>query len=130
MVTSTAGSSSAAGAGRGEPPLLRWLRHHSGMSQTPAAPSAPDVEFDEETLTRLLPPFSVILHNDDHNAMNFVVLALCRSVPSLTVERAAEIMLEAHNHGRATVVTCPKETAELYRDRLQGFGLTATIEPA
>jgi ATP-dependent Clp protease adapter protein ClpS len=51
-------------------------------------------------------------------------------VPSLTVERAAEIMLEAHNHGQAKVITCPKEQAELYRERLEGCGLTATIEPA
>jgi len=53
-----------------------------------------------------------------------------RSVVSLSVERAAEIMLEAHNHGSATVITCPKEAAEHYRDRLESYSLTATIEPA
>ena len=34
------------------------------------------------------------------------------------------------SHGKATVTTCPLELAELYRDRLQSCGLTATIEPA
>jgi ATP-dependent Clp protease adaptor protein ClpS len=37
-------------------------------------------------------------------------------------------MLEAHNSGKAVVTTCPLELAELYRDRLGSFGLTATIE--
>lgn len=92
--------------------------------------TAPAPTRDEETLTRLLPPYRVQLHNDDHNAMDHVVQALLRSVPSLTVERAAEIMLAAHNHGEATVITCPKEAAEHYRERLESFALTATIEPA
>jgi ATP-dependent Clp protease adaptor protein ClpS len=39
-------------------------------------------------------------------------------------------MLQAHNHGQATVISCPLELAELYRERLESFGLTATIERA
>jgi ATP-dependent Clp protease adapter protein ClpS len=39
-------------------------------------------------------------------------------------------MLEAHNSGRAVVIVCPLEPAELYRDRLESCSLTATIEPA
>lgn len=90
----------------------------------PETTTAPDLE----RLTQLLPPYAVILHNDDHNAMDFVVAALLKSVPDLSPEQAIEIMLEAHNHGKATVVICPLELAELYRDRIQSFGLTATIE--
>jgi ATP-dependent Clp protease adaptor protein ClpS len=78
----------------------------------------------------ILPPWSVILHNDDHNDMVHVVRALMQSVPNLGTTRATKIMLEAHNHGKAVVITCPLELAELYRDRLQTFGLTATIERA
>lgn len=94
------------------------------------APTKPNVELDEETLKRVLPPYRVVLHNDDVNDMNYVVKALLTSVPALTRERAAEIMLETHNHGQATVIVCPKETAEMYRERLESCGLTATIEPA
>jgi len=90
----------------------------------------PDVKVDEETLKRLVPPYNVVLHNDDHNSMDHVVRSLVRCVSALTVERAAEIMFEAHRHGQATVITCPKETAELYRERLENCGLTATIERA
>jgi ATP-dependent Clp protease adaptor protein ClpS len=80
------------------------------------------------SLAETLPPYRVILHNDDVNDMSHVVHALLTSVPELTPERAAEVMLEAHNHGQAEVIRCPLERAELYRDRLESFSLTATIE--
>ena len=53
-----------------------------------------------------------------------------RCVPSLTIEAAAAIMVEAHTEGQATVIECPKEAAEHYREGLESCGLTATIEPA
>jgi ATP-dependent Clp protease adaptor protein ClpS len=79
---------------------------------------------------RILPPWSVVLHNDDHNDMFHVVRSLIKSVPNLGATRATQIMLEAHNHGKAIVTTCPLELAELYRDRLESYGLTASIEKA
>ena len=90
----------------------------------------PDVGTGSETRPRSLEPWSVILHNDDQNDMIYVVQCLVKSVPNLGATRATRIMLEAHNHGRAVVTTCPLELAELYRDRLEGCGLTSTIEPA
>ncbi len=81
-----------------------------------------------EQRQQVLPPWRVILHNDDVNEMMYVVQSLMKTVPALSTQRATEIMLEAHEHGKATVTTCPLELAELYRDRLEGFGLTATIE--
>jgi ATP-dependent Clp protease adaptor protein ClpS len=77
---------------------------------------------------RLLPPYKVILHNDDHTPMDRVVLALRKSIPGMSLGRATAIMWEAHTTGKAVVVTCPLELAELYQQRLQSFGLTATIE--
>src|SRR5215831_20688765 len=96
------------------------------------APAAPDIgtEQHEERRESLLRPWSVILHNDDHNEMFYVVRSLVKCVPNLGATRATQIMLEAHNNGKARVTTCPLELAELYRDRLQSFGLTATIEKA
>ena len=87
-------------------------------------------EIRQEPKQHILPPWSVILHNDDHNDMLHVVQALVKSVPKLSTVRATQIMLDAHNHGKALVTTCPLELAELYRDRLGTFGLTATIEAA
>lgn len=81
----------------------------------------------ERPIAETLPPYTVVLHNDDVNSMDYVVRALLVSVPELTVERAVEVMLAAHEHGRADVITCPLERAELYRDRLESHRLTATI---
>ena len=39
-------------------------------------------------------------------------------------------MYEAHLNGRAAAKRCHKELAELYRERLQGEGLAASLEPA
>ena len=85
---------------------------------------------EQRTKPRALEPYKVVLHNDDHNSMDHVVRSLVRSVPGLGVRKAVQIMLEAHNSGRAIVIVCPLEPAELYRDRLESCGLTATIEPA
>ncbi len=93
-------------------------------------PATPDVAPEQRDRTQILPPWSVLLWNDDHNEMLYVVRSLLKAVPSLSRTKAVTIMLEAHNTGKAVVITCPLEHAELYRDRLLGFGLTATIEPA
>lgn len=101
------------------------------MTTRPSTP-APTARPTERTrsLEETLPPYVVVLHNDDVNEMDHVVRALMVSVPELTTERAAEIMLAAHLHGLADVIACPLERAELYRDRLKTHGLTATIRRA
>ena len=81
-----------------------------------------------QTLT--LPPYRLLLHNDDVNSMDHVVQALLVCVPELEPEQAVAVMLEAHESGVAEVLICPLERAELYRDRLQTQGLTATVERA
>jgi ATP-dependent Clp protease adaptor protein ClpS len=95
-----------------------------------ALPPATEPVQRERTLDELLPPWRVVLHNDDVNDMLHVVRALLASIPELDAERATEVMLTAHERGSADVITCPRERAELYRDRLESFGLTATIERA
>ncbi len=90
--------------------------------QAPAVGSDPDVE------TIVLPPYRLMLHNDDVNSMDHVVEALLRCVPELPPEEAVRIMLAAHSDGVALVLVCPLERAELYRDRLEQQGLTSTIE--
>jgi ATP-dependent Clp protease adaptor protein ClpS len=79
--------------------------------------------------TKLLPPYKVIVHDDDYNEMNDVIFALVKAVTILTMQEAERIMLTAHLTGRAIVVVCPKEVAEYYQERLLSYHLTATIEP-
>lgn len=76
-----------------------------------------------------LPPFNLILHNDDKNDMLHVVESLTSVTPVASAD-ARKIMLTAHFVGRAVVLTTHKERAELYRDRLRSKALVSTIEPA
>jgi ATP-dependent Clp protease adaptor protein ClpS len=86
-------------------------------------------DLDEALLRKLCPPYKVILHNDDHNDMFYVMKALIKSVPSLSEAEAEEIMLTAHNEGTAVIVVVPQETAEFYQERILSFGIGCTIEP-
>ncbi|MCE9614695.1 MAG: ATP-dependent Clp protease adaptor ClpS [Lentisphaerae bacterium] len=71
--------------------------------------------------------YQVVLHNDDHNSMEFVVLCLMR-VFGHTADLAAKIMLEAHDRGRAIAEVEAEAEAKVHRDQLQSFGLSATVE--
>jgi ATP-dependent Clp protease adaptor protein ClpS len=75
-------------------------------------------------------PWNVILHNDWENSMPRVVIVLKKVIPGMTLRKATRIMYEAHTTGKAVVKSCHKELAELYQERLQGEGLTVSIEPA
>ena len=75
-------------------------------------------------------PWNVILHNDWENSMPRVVVILKKVIPGMTLKKATRIMWEAHTTGQAVVKSCHKELAELYKERLQGEGLTVTIEPS
>lgn len=78
---------------------------------------------------RLLPPFKVVLFDDDYNEMDYVVFALLQAISNITQGDAERMMLTAHLTGSAVVAVCPRETAELYQERLREYGLKATVEP-
>lgn len=94
---------------------------------------SPQLQVETEELLRLrakfLPPYKVILFDDDYNEMTYVVVALLHAVNGLSEPEAEHIMLTAHLTGSAIVIVCPKEIAEYYQERLLSYGLTATIEP-
>ena len=75
-----------------------------------------------------LPPWRVLLHNDDKNEMIFVIHAIVELTP-LNRQEALNKMLEAHDRGVALLVVTHKERAELYQDQFQSKGLVVTIEP-
>ena len=75
-------------------------------------------------------PWNVLLHNDWNNSMPRVVIVLKKVIPGMTLKKATRIMWETHTTGTGLVKSCHKELAELYEQRLQGEGLTASIEPA
>lgn len=76
-----------------------------------------------------LPPYKVLLHNDDVNPMDHVVRAILELTPLRRLE-AIRVMFEAHRRGLALVLTTHKERAELYREQFASKRLVVTIEPA
>jgi ATP-dependent Clp protease adaptor protein ClpS len=95
----------------------------------------------EETRTRRVPPYNVILENDDHHSIEFVV-DVVQKVLGCTLERSVQLTLQAHTSGRAVIWTGTKEVAELKVEQIQTFHevresdgaqlgpLSCVIEPA
>ncbi|HZU77605.1 MAG TPA: ATP-dependent Clp protease adaptor ClpS [Dehalococcoidia bacterium] len=91
--------------------------------------TTPEVQERTDVRATILPPWRVMLHNDDVNTFEHVIASLLKTVPSLSPEDATAITMEAHFNGVALVIVTPKERAEFYRERLEACGLTSTIEP-
>ncbi len=81
------------------------------------------------TIRKPAPRYKVLLHNDDHNSMEYVVQSLIQTVAGITQPQAVDIMMEAHTNGLALVITCVQEHAEFYSETLNNLGLISTIEP-
>ena len=94
----------------------------------------------EEIKTRRVPPYNVILENDDFHSFEFVIGVLQKAL-GYNEQRAFLLTEEAHTSGRAVVWTGSKEVAELKLEQMQSFHehrdsghdlgpLTCYIEPA
>ncbi len=114
------------------------------MSNDPALPETlvtTKPKSAAKTRTRRVPPYNVILENDDDHSFEFVVGVLVKAL-SYNLERAFQLTHQAHTGGRAVVWTGPKEVAELKADQIRTFHevresdgkplgpLGCTIEPA
>jgi len=105
------------------------------------APITAEPRADEATRPRLLPPYNLILENDDYHSFEFVVETLKKAL-GYSTERCYQLTLQAHTAGRAVVWTGPREGAELKMEQIQTFHETrardsaklgplgCTIEPA
>jgi ATP-dependent Clp protease adaptor protein ClpS len=94
----------------------------------------------DETHTRRVPPYNVILENDDHHSMEFVIEVLVKAL-GYAVEKCYQLMMQAHTSGRSVVWTGPREVAELKAEQIRTFHevrdggrnlgpLGCTVEPA
>ena len=89
---------------------------------------------EEKTFQRRIPPYHVIVENDEYHSQTFVVGVLCKALGH-SIEHAYQLMLQAHLTGRAIVWTGPKEVAELKAEQISTFReaphgpLGCTIEP-
>jgi ATP-dependent Clp protease adaptor protein ClpS len=98
--------------------------------------SSPPGANKEGTLTKTkppeakqLPPYKVLLHNDDVNDMEYVVRTIME-LTHLNKNDSTLRMLEAHTTGVALLLVTHKERAELYVDQFASKRLTTTTEPA
>jgi ATP-dependent Clp protease adaptor protein ClpS len=102
--------------------------------------TTPQTKPRDETRTRRVPPYHVILENDDHHSMEFVVEVLGKAL-GYAAEKCYQLMMEAHTSGRAVVWTGPREVAELKAEQIRTFHevreggrnlgpLGCTVEPA
>lgn len=75
-----------------------------------------------------LPPFKVLLHNDDVNTFEHVIRSIIRVTP---VQEADAIVkaIEAHESGVALLLVTHQERAELYTEQFASLSITVTTEP-
>lgn len=85
-------------------------------------------EVESEQRVRELPPYRVLLHNDDVNSFEHVIRTILRLTP-LGPEEALQRTLEAHESGVSLLLVTHKERAELYVEQFATFKLTVTAEP-
>jgi len=81
-----------------------------------------------ERRTRKLPPYKVILHNDDVNSFEHVILTILKLTPLKEPDAIART-IEAHESGQAVLLITNRERAELYCDQFAACKLTVTCEP-
>lgn len=83
--------------------------------------TAPRSKTEVSTKTRKLPPYNVIILNDEEHTFDYVIDLLVK-VFSHSASRAEELTWRIHNSGRAIVFTTHKERAELKRDQVLAWG--------
>ena len=104
------------------------------MTETVARPTE-----SQERKTEGLPPYNVVLLDDDDHSYEYVIEMLGVFF-TYEVEKASQMAKEVDKSGRVIVLTTHKEKAELKRDQIHAYGadkrnvrckgsMSATIEP-
>ena len=75
-----------------------------------------------------LPPYKVLLHNDDVNTFEHVISSIVQ-LTTISTEEAIIRAIEAHETGVALLLVTHRERAELYVEQFVSLGITVTIEP-
>ncbi|MBK9126573.1 MAG: ATP-dependent Clp protease adaptor ClpS [Phycisphaerales bacterium] len=92
------------------------------------AQTRPNTEVQGEQSARLLPRYRVVLHNDDVNTFDHVIISILKLTP-LSRDEAIQRTLEADATGAALLLVTHQERAELYVEQFASRGLTVTAEP-
>ena len=109
-------------------------------AQEPKTLPKPKPKADTKSKPKQLPPFNVVLLDDNDHTYDYVIDMLT-SLFAHTQESAFLLAQTVDKSGRAIVCTTHKERAELKRDQILGYGcdfrlsrskasMNAVIEPA
>ena len=105
-----------------------------------ATVAKPKTKSDPRRKPKQLPPFNVVLLDDDDHTYEYVIEML-GAVFAYPLEKGFKLAEEVDSSGRVIVFTSHKELAELKRDQIIAYGadprisackgsMTAIIEPA
>ena len=100
----------------------------------------PSISDDVQVRTQKLPPWNVVLLDDDYHSYEYVIEML-RCLFGISVVAAYLMAKEVDTSGRVIVLTTHRERAELEQQRIHGYGadpriprcrgsMSAVIEPA
>lgn len=93
------------------------------MSDTQTLPTPQSAT---ETITRQMPPWNVVLLDDDHHTFDFVIRML-QEVFGHNRQRAELMAKTVDRDGRVVCLTTHKELAELKQEQMHSFGRDAHI---
>jgi ATP-dependent Clp protease adaptor protein ClpS len=91
-----------------------------GQGATAVAPAKP-AQLPKKRPPKNLPPFHVILLNDNDHSYEYVIEML-KSIFAHNEQQGFKLAEEVDKKGRAIVFTTHKELAELKRDQIHAFG--------
>ncbi|HVX16161.1 MAG TPA: ATP-dependent Clp protease adaptor ClpS [Pirellulales bacterium] len=86
-----------------------------------AEPVHEEAERTERPKPKRLPPYAVVVLNDDDHTFPYVIETFMK-VFGYTQTKSFLLASDIHVHGRAAVWTGPKEVAELKRDQIRSAG--------
>jgi ATP-dependent Clp protease adaptor protein ClpS len=91
----------------------------AGEQVSTSAVVEPEITSEHET--RRLPPYNVVILNDEEHTFPYVIELLINLFRH-SLPKAEELTWRIHTTGRAIVYTTHKELAELKRDQVIAYG--------
>ncbi|MFO0950909.1 MAG: ATP-dependent Clp protease adaptor ClpS [Isosphaeraceae bacterium] len=83
--------------------------------------TAPKSKTAVQNETKRLPPYNVIILNDEEHTFEYVIELLCKLFGH-PLQTSIELTWRIHLSGRAVVYTTHKEKAELKREQVLSYG--------
>ena len=99
----------------------------AGEHEATATVAVAEPEVRTEPRTRRLPPYNVVILNDEEHTFPYVIELLTKLFRH-SLPKAEELTWRIHTSGRAVVYTTHKELAELRRDQVIAYGADPRLE--